>query len=482
MSTKAVAYMRYSTHNQNETSIEYQRNAITEYCERKKIILCGEYIDEGCSGTTANRPNFQRLLNDAQADPDWDLVLVYDTSRFFRNYVQAMQHEAMLADYGIKVTSVTQNFDNSDEGFTARAFSSVMDELHSRRTRKRTVAGLSNKANKAGHCGGVPPLGYDVDEDGQLVINAEEAEIVKKIFTMFETNYSYSEMAERLNSEGCLTKALKPFTKNSFHELLRQEKYTGTYCWNKAREKDSKGRYNTHAHKPIDKQVRVENGCPQIISKERFQKIQETLAGRARGKAASKSNRHYMLSSMKVLRCAECGSCLTGATKSSHGKTYTVYTCPKHKAKECSTKDIRTGDLDRMVANLLAKDLYQREDIAAISRQLKHNDSYKKLCEKKRGVERALANVMRAIEFEPTEDLVKRSKVLSAEKVSLERAIVAAKIDKAGINQENIKVVCGKLRDYLICSNDPDVKEYLRFVIKEISVSNDAVDIQLRIA
>ena len=393
-----------------------------------------------------------------------------------------MQHEAMLADYGIKVTSVTQNFDNSDEGFTARAFSSVMDELHSRRTRKRTMAGLSNKANKAGHCGGVPPLGYDVNEEGRLVINAEEAETVRKIFEMFEMNYSYTKMAELLNSEGRLTKARNPFTKNSFHELLHQEKYTGTYRWNKARQKDSKGRCNTHAHKPIEEQVRVEGGCPQIISKERFRAVQEALAERARGKAGSKSNRHYMLSGMKVLRCAECGSYLVGAAKSSHSKTYTVYLCPKHKAKECSTKEIRTGDLDRMVANLIAKDLYQREDIPVISHQLKHNDSYKKLTEKKRGVERAINSVMKAIQIEPTEELVARLKELSTEKNSLERAIAASKVDKVGITPENIKGICMKLRDRLIHSDNPDVKVYLQSVIKEISVSNDAVDIQLRIA
>lgn len=225
--------------------------------------------------------------------------------------------------------------------------------------------------------------------------------------------------------------------------------------------------------------MRVEGGCPQIIAKERFQRVQEALAGRAHGKAGSKSNRHYMLSSMKVLRCAECGSYLTGAAKSSHGKTYTVYLCPKHKSKECSTKEIRTGDLDRVVANLIAKDLYQREDIPAISSQLKHNDSYKKLSEKKRGVERAINNVMRAIQLDPQEELVTRLKALSAEKASLERAIEASKVDKVGITPENIKAVCAKLRDYLIHSDDPDAKAYPQSAIKDISVSNDAVDIQL---
>lgn len=482
MPNKAAAYMRYSSYNQNETSIEYQRNAIHAHCQRTGTELVAEYVDEAFTATNDNRPAFQRLMRDVKDRPVWDTLLVFDLSRFARNITDAVMYGNLLADHDIELVSVTQNFGNSDEGYASKYFCHLTDDIQSRKNSRATHAGLSNKAQKAGHCGGIPPLGYDVNENGQLVINAEEAEIVRKIFAMFEMNYSYTKMAEILNSEGCLTKGRKPFTKNSFHELLRQEKYTGTYCWNKARQKDSKGRHNTHARKPIDKQVRVEGGCPQIISKERFQKVQETLADRARGKAGSKSNRHYMLSSMKVLRCAECGSYLTGAAKSSHGKTYTVYTCPKHKAKECSTKDIRTGDLDRMVANLLAKDLYRREDIPAISRQLKHNDSYKKLCDKKCGVERALSNVMRAIELEPTEDLVKRSKILSEQKVTLERAIVAAKIEKSGINRENIKTVCGKLRDYLIRSNDPDVKEYLRFAIKEISVSNDAVDIELRIA
>ena len=482
MSTKAVAYMRYSSYNQNEKSIDSQRNAIRAYCRQNSIELVGEYVDQAFTATNDNRPDFQRLMYDVERRPNWNTLIVFDSSRFARNINDAITYGNILADYDIELISVTQNFDNSDEGFISRYFCHLMDDVQSRKNRTATHAGLTRKALESGHCGGIPPLGYDVNEEGQLVINAEEAETVRKIFDMFEMNYSYTKMAERLNSEGRLTKARNPFTKNSFHELLHQEKYTGTYRWNKVRQKDSKGRCNTHAHKPIDKQVRVEGGCPQIISKERFQRVQETLAERARGKAGSKSNRHYMLSGMKVLRCAECGSCLVGAAKSSHGKTYTVYLCPKHKAKECSTKEIRTGDLDRMVANLIAKDLYQREDIPAISRQLKHNDSYKKLTEKKRGVERAINNVMRAIQLDPEEELVTRLKALSAEKASLERAIEASKVDKVGITPENIKAVCAKLRDYLIHSDDPDAKAYLQSAIKDISVSNDAVDIQLRIA
>lgn len=68
---KAVAYMRYSSDNQNETSIEYQRIAIEAYCDRNGIELVGEYVDEAYSGTNDKRPGFQDLIRDALDKPEW---------------------------------------------------------------------------------------------------------------------------------------------------------------------------------------------------------------------------------------------------------------------------------------------------------------------------------------------------------------------------------------------------------------------------
>ena len=146
MLTKAVAYVRCATDDRENSSIEYQRNAIAEYCEAKKIMLCEEYIDKNCSGTNTNRPEFQRLLRDAQDNHGWDQILVYDGSRFSRNYADAIHYKTMLANHGIKLTSITQNFDSKDEVFIGRTLSSFMDELNS-----RLVGGnLNEKAHKIG--------------------------------------------------------------------------------------------------------------------------------------------------------------------------------------------------------------------------------------------------------------------------------------------------------------------------------------------
>ena len=178
------------------------------------------------------------------------------------------------------------------------------DEYESKKIGERVSSTFTSKASRARHCGGVPPLGYDVIEE-KLVINESEEVIVKSIFEMYLAGFSYQKMADNLNSKGLLTKAGRPFTKNSFHDILRQKKYVGTYIWNRRQAKQRRGKGNNHAEKPLDEQVKVEGGCPQIIDDETFQMVQEKLAGRQNGTADSKSRRHYMLGGLKILKCKE---------------------------------------------------------------------------------------------------------------------------------------------------------------------------------
>lgn len=478
---KAVAYMRYSSDNQRETSIEYQRDAIRSYCQKNNTQLVHEYIDMAISGKYDRRPNFRALMQDAKAKPVWDTVLVFDYSRFCRNYRDAANYTDLLNRNNISLVSVTEDYGSGEDSFMMVGMAHLRNEDQSRRNGIHTFAGMKYKARHGGHCGGIPPLGYDL-KDGSLVINPEEAETVLKIFNMYEMGYSYSKMAAILNSEGRTTKTGAPFTKYSFHELLRQEKYIGTYTWNKSTKKNSEGARNSHAYKPIDQQIRIPDRCPQIITPERFQAAQEKLAARAKGKAGSKSRNHYVLSGIKILKCAVCGSYLIGTSRSSHGKPYTTYSCPNHKGNNCPTKEIRTENLDRMVIGLLVKDLHQRDDLSRISKLLSHNDDYNRLLAKKRGNEKAIANVTRAIKASYSEHLISELEKLEREQASLARAIAASTTKKFEITSENIKSVCKQFGRYLLSSDDPDTKAYLSSVVQEILVSNEEVSITLKIA
>lgn len=477
----AVAYMRYSSDNQNETSIEYQRNKISEYCARNRIRLVNEYVDEAYSGTNDMRPGFQGLMNAARAKPEWDTVLIYDYSRFCRNMSDAVRYKNLLKDHDINLISVTQDFGNSNESFMMEGVIDLINDFYSRNNAKVTHDGMKVKAAKAGHCGGIPPLGYDLGEDGQLIINDHEAEAIHLIFNMVEQNCSYAQIAEYLNKNGYRTKEGNLFSKTSFSSILQREKYAGTYVWNKTRQKNSKGKRNSHAEKPIEQQVRIEGGCPQIISPEQLQRVQEKLAGRARGKAESKARHHYMLGGLKILRCAGCGAYMVGNPKTSHGKKYFTYACPNHKGGGCTTKEIRAVYVNRMVAWVIVNDLYRRKDLPRLSQSMQEATDLGKLGGKKRGIEKKIQNIAKCLEQRPSETLVEQLGRLEEQKETVDQEILRCRARMVGITKENRKDVCKKFARYLVKANDPDVKSYLKNVLQEVVVSNESVTVKMKV-
>ena len=82
---RAVLYLRYSTHNQTDLSIEYQREKATEYCEKAGYIIVKSFIDEARSGTTDKREAFQQMIEEATDNPTWSKVIVFSFNRFARN-------------------------------------------------------------------------------------------------------------------------------------------------------------------------------------------------------------------------------------------------------------------------------------------------------------------------------------------------------------------------------------------------------------
>lgn len=484
MTTKScVAYMRYSTDNQNESSIEYQRAEIEKYCTQNSLTLLHEYVDQAYSATNDRRPDFRRMMTDAQNGPEWDAILVYDLSRIFRNVKDAALYKAVLSDSGIHLVSVTEPLPDSDEGWLTGTLKDTLNEYYSRQTKRKTHAGMAVNASKAGHCGGVPPLGYDVGADGKLTINEAEAGTVREIFRLYNLGYSLKNMAHFLNDKGLRTKAGRPFTKNSFNNILTQEKYIGVYRWNKRKAKDSSGRYNNHAYKPAEEQIVIPGGCPAILPLEVFQKAQEKLSQRRYGKADTKSRRHYMLGSLKRLKCAECGSYMTGKVTTSHGKKYLTYACPKHKGGGCPTKDIPAKNLEQYTAITIVNSLRMTANLPQLNQCLKtggNNAEAQQLRNRITGVEKRISNIVRSLENGGSKALTSRLQQLEQEKAALTSQLKTASTPIPDITEKDLRRIKNKLANSLISSNDPDVKQLLMAYIKEISVSNDGVNVTLQ--
>ena len=485
MTTKGcVAYMRYSTDNQTENSIEYQRAAIAMYCCQNGLTVQEEFIDEAFSASHDRRPDFQRMIEASKNKPDWNTILVYDFSRIFRNPVDAPKYKEELRDRGIKVISIKEKFPDSAVGWFMEAFIDVINAFFVHQTREKTHAGMANKASKAEHCGGVPPLGYDVTADGKYIINEAEAETVQRIFQLFDLGYSYTEMVEHLDAEGHRTKRGKSFKKNSIHDILSQEKYIDIYRWNKRKAKNSKGQYNNHAYKPVEEQIVIPGGCPVIIPLEQFQAAQERLFQRRQGKADTKNRHHYMLGGIKRLKCAECGAYMVGKVTMSHGKKYATYACPNHKGVGCPTKDIPAKGLERYTAAVIVKELRIGSNLPQLNQCLQSgggNAEAQRLRDRLTGTERKIDNIVRNLENGYSKALTDKLHLLEKEKVSLTNQLQAAGRTVPSITEKNLKKVKNRLAHCLIESDNPEVRELLMTYITEITVSNDGVTVNLQI-
>jgi DNA invertase Pin-like site-specific DNA recombinase len=111
----AVIYARYSSHGQQEQSIDGQLRDCRAYAESEGILIVGEYIDRHISGKTDDRADFQRMISDA-AKRQFQYVIVWKLDRFARNRFDSAVHKAKLKKYGVKVISATEKISDNPEG------------------------------------------------------------------------------------------------------------------------------------------------------------------------------------------------------------------------------------------------------------------------------------------------------------------------------------------------------------------------------
>ena len=481
--TNAVAYLRYSSANQADgQSIEYQRDAIRRYAASHNLQIVNEYVDEARTGTNDKRPGFQRMIADAKQFPHWTSVLIFDLSRFSRNATDASVYMGVLEDHGITLISVTQELGSGTEGWLTQYLLNGINEFYSRNLAKHTHAGMTEIAKAGKHNGGTPPLGYLVNPKGELEIEPEKAKTVQKIFDLFDLGYSYQKMADILNQEGHTTGAGQPFTKNSFNHILTQRKYTGTMTWNKAKAKKSDGKRNSHALKPGNQWITVPNAFPPIIDQAQFDRVQEKMSTRAKGQSDSKARRHYMLGGLGLMKCAECGNNMVGATTTSHGKDYVFYRCPKHRGLICPTKDIPASKVEHFVASALVSNAFTSVDLNQLSKQLNATgSSYKKLHKRLREIEKERMEITKAIRKGCSEALTNELHRLDIEKADVEKQIQAVTGSSVKIDKQNKHEIVKQFRKYLKNSDDPEARAYIKEHIKEIVVSNDEVAVTVNV-
>jgi len=365
---RAVIYARFSSELQRNESIDAQVRAITEYAGRNNMKIVGEYIDKAKSATTDKRPEFQHMISDAK-HKKFDVVLVHKLDRFARNRNDSMIYRTELRRHNVRLISILEYIDeNSPESIITESMLEAFAEYYSKNLAREVEKGKKENALKGLHVGGVPPLGYDVDKaTKKLILNESETKAVKLIYSMFLDGCGYTEIIDELRLRGYKTKRDEDFRKNSLFSILKNEKYTGIYIYNRSASKDVDGKRNGHKYKDDDEIIRIENGQPQIISKEDFNLVQEKMLVRKKKAASNTADEIYILSGK--VECGVCGATYAGNSRHTEWKhrQYVDYRCNKRGGKvKCINKGIRRETLESFVLDRLSDFIFSDEQIPYI--------------------------------------------------------------------------------------------------------------------
>ncbi len=204
----AFAYLRLSReeskNGSESSSIQNQRVIIQDFCERNGITLVREFVDDGWSGGSFERPAFQEMISQLRKGLA-NTVVTKDLSRFGREMNGASDYaEQILPEMGVQLVTVVDNF-NTEDAFVYAPFMYAMNDVYIRDGSKKIKEVLKNKREHGQYCA-CPPYGYKKSntDKNRLVPDEITAPVVKRIFTAAANGDSSRKIAMDLNRDGVI--------------------------------------------------------------------------------------------------------------------------------------------------------------------------------------------------------------------------------------------------------------------------------------
>lgn len=348
---RCAIYTRKSTDEgleQEFNSLDAQREACEAYAVSQRhegwVVIPTMYDDGGFTGANMERPALKRLMNDIEAGLV-DLVLVYKVDRLSRSLLDFTKLIEVFDQRGVSFVSITQSFNTS----TAMgklvlnillSFAEFERAIIAERVRDK-IAGAKAKGK---FTGGTPILGYDINADNhKLIVNPDEARIVRNIFKQFAEVGSGQTVAKELNAKGVTTKSWttregkfrpgKPWDGPAIYRIIANPTYIGK---TKHKDKIYPGEHEAivtqalwdRAHTLIQHDGRVGN------------RISENVPSLLKG----------------IIRCGHCDHSMYPTYTKRKGKTYRYYLCVKASKAgydSCPVKTVAAGEIENAVIGQL---------------------------------------------------------------------------------------------------------------------------------
>jgi hypothetical protein len=353
----------------DSNSIVHQKEILFKYAKEHGFANCEFYVDDGFSGTNFNRPDFQRMMADAE-EGKISTVIVKDMSRFGRDYIMVGYYtEIYFSNLDIRFIAINDNVDsNIQTENDLTPFKNVFNEWYARDTSKKIRAVFKAKGNSGKHLTTNPPFGYkkDPNDKDKWIIDDEAAATVRRIFQMYVDGYRISEIGHKLTEEKVETpilyymnRGIKTNARSEYPEIwdlmsikyiLSQMAYAGHTVNFQTAVKSYKTKKQVNL--PRNQWVIFRNTQEAIIDEKTFETVQQM---RKVKRARTKYNEPNMFSGL--LYCADCGNHLT-IQRVARNRKMDNFSCATYRKKKkglCSCHRILVSDLETIVKEDLQK-------------------------------------------------------------------------------------------------------------------------------
>ena len=372
----ATLYLRLSRDDgdkEESGSITGQRELLRDYISQHPELR--EYairIDDGFSGSTFERPGFQKMIEDVKAGRT-DCIIVKDLSRFGRNYLDAGEYiEKIFPFLGVRFIAVNDNYDSLGEKKSSDdliiPFKNLINEAYCRDISMKIRSQLEIKRKNGQFLGSFAAFGYLKDEQdkNKLVVDQYAADIVRDIFKWKLDGISPQDIADALNKLGILspmeykrslgmkyttsfkTSAKAAWSAGTVIRILKNPIYTGVLIQGK----ETTPSYKVHKRIAKDKSewTVIEDSHEAIISGIDFDSVQKVLKCDTRRSPDDKAVGLFS----GMLFCGDCGASMVRKTVPAGEKKYVYYVCSAHKQdKSCSPHRMRDAALEEIVLDSL---------------------------------------------------------------------------------------------------------------------------------
>ena len=367
---RVAAYARVSTDSREQlVSLDAQRSHY-ETCIKSNPDweYVGLYYDEGISGTSmAKRDGLIKMLDDCEAGKI-DFIIIKSISRFARNTTECLEAVRKLIKLKVFIYFEKENINTGDmENELLLTIFSSLAESESISLSENEKWSIEKRFQNGTYVVAYPPYGYK-NEDGLMVINDDEVDVVRHIFSECLAGKGGHVIARDLNDKGIPTRRKTQWSTGTVNAILRNEKYIGDALLQKTYTVDILEK-KREANKGQVPKYYVENSHEAIIPKDIFLKVQEEISRRANlTKGTTKRKRiysgRYALSG--IVFCAYCGDIFRRIKWNNRGCKSTVWRCVSRVDKDgpdCSARTVHEELLHTVAVKAINETFREKEAI-----------------------------------------------------------------------------------------------------------------------